>query len=115
MITGISTIAAALITAIVTAWVAWLKVAADKRTEEQDRQDRLEERVQQLEERIDKEAEARRVAESRAHTLSLALERALDWIVRVMRWIESGATPPPPAPPDLDSLNAALSVRRPTE
>lgn len=111
MIAGLATIAAALITGIVTVWITVLKLKSGQRTEEQDRQDRLEERILSLEMRVDEEITLRRDAQAHAHTLTLALERALDWIVRVMRWIESGASPPPPQPPDIESLHAALAPR----
>lgn len=117
MIAGLATVAATLIGGIVTVWMTILKMKSDQRTEEQHRTDRLEERVQALSDRIDAEILRRRDAEARAHTLTLALERALDWIARVMRWIEAGAAPPPPHPPDIESLHAALAPRprRPPE
>lgn len=111
MIASLATIAATLITGIVTLWITILKLKSGQRTEEQDRQDRLEERIQSLETRVDEEISLRRDAQAHAHTLTLALERALDWILRVMRWIESGAAPPPPQPPDVESLRAALAPR----
>ena len=117
MIASIATVAAAIITVAGTVWVALLKIGADKTIQEQDRQDRLEERVELLEKRIDEEAMARREAESHAHSLTLALERALDWIMRVMQWIEAGARPPSPEPPDVAALKTALipRARRPPD
>lgn len=84
------------------------KQSADKHAEEAARQDRLEDRLDELEKRVDEEIRSRREAETKAHTLVLALEKAVDYIERVMNWLKAGATPPPPTPVDLDALKKTI-------
>lgn len=95
------------------AWMAWMKIRADRDSAEDTRTDNLARRLDDLEKRFDEEASARRAAETRAHTLSMALRDAITYISRVSSWIRTGAVPPPPSEPDLDSMHAALGVPRP--
>ena len=97
---------------IATAFVTWLiarmKIRWDAKTAKKDHIDVLEEKYYELADRFDREVMTRRQAETQAWNAGLALKQAIDFIRVVTLWIENGAKPPAPTPPDADALEAKL-------
>ena len=77
-------------------------------TAKKNRLDELEEKYYELTDRLDKEVLTRRQAEAHSWTAGMALKQAIDFIRVVTQWIENGAKPPAPTPPDADKLEASL-------
>ncbi|WP_313678483.1 hypothetical protein [Corynebacterium stationis] len=96
------------LTAILTWVVARGKLRLDAKTAKKNRLDELEEKYYELTDRLDKEVLTRRQAETQAWNAGLALKQAIDFIRVVTLWIENGAKPPAPTPPDADALEAKL-------
>lgn len=100
--------AGVVLTAILTWAVARGKLRLDAKTVKKNRLDELEEKYYGLTDRLDKEVLTRRQAETQAWNAGVALKQAIDFIRVVSLWIENGAKPPAPTPPDADALEAKL-------
>lgn len=100
--------AGVLSTALVTWLVARMKIRWDAKTAKKDRVDALEEKYYALADRFDREVLTRRQAEAHSWNAGVALRQAIDFIRVVTLWIENGAKPPAPTPPDVDALEAKL-------
>lgn len=96
------------LTVLGTVLVARMKLKLDAKTVRKNRLDELEEKYYLLEDRLDKEVMTRRQAEAHSWNAGMALTKAIGFIRIVTEWIEDGAKPPAPTPPDADALEAAL-------
>ena len=100
--------AGVVLTTILTWAVARGKLRLDAKTAKKNRLDELEEKYYELTDRLDKEVLTLRQAEAHSWTAGMALKQAIDFIRVVTQWIENGAKPPAPTPPDADKLEASL-------